>query len=189
MAESSVSFGVATADARLVIVPGLGGSGEGHWQTRWEAAHPRASRFAPASWDRPSLDDWLAALDREVRAVDEPPILVAHSLGTIVASAWMTVHPTGARAALLVAPPDAGRAQAPAVIKPFADAVRGPLSVPATLIASQDDPYGEYSHAEHVAELLGVRLHSVGAAGHINADSGLGEWAQGLTFLEELARA
>ena len=34
--------------AEIIIVPGIGGSGELHWQTRWEKANPRWHRLRPA---------------------------------------------------------------------------------------------------------------------------------------------
>ena len=52
----------------IIILPGLGGSCDVHWQTLWERRHPAMRRFAPASWDRPALGDWVAALDRAVGA-------------------------------------------------------------------------------------------------------------------------
>ncbi|RXZ41520.1 RBBP9/YdeN family alpha/beta hydrolase, partial [Agromyces binzhouensis] len=64
----------------LVIVPGIGGSGPLHWQSRWEAALPGVLRIAPASWDEPEVADWVAAIDRAVAASPTPPLLVAHSL-------------------------------------------------------------------------------------------------------------
>ena len=70
----------------LLIVPGLNGSGEGHWQTAWERAAPPAGcacvrRVAQHDWARPQRDDWVAALDAAVRASEHPVIIVAHSLG------------------------------------------------------------------------------------------------------------
>ncbi|ABC89009.1 hypothetical protein RHE_CH00184 [Rhizobium etli CFN 42] len=63
---------------------GIGGSGEAHWQTRWEVLHPEMRRFQSADWDKPDLADWLAALDRTVGASATPPLLVAHSLGCLL---------------------------------------------------------------------------------------------------------
>ena len=40
----------------IVILPGIGGSGELHWQTRWEKTNPRYRRFQPTDWNRPDLE-------------------------------------------------------------------------------------------------------------------------------------
>ena len=71
---------------RTIIVPGLGGSDEHHWQSLWERESPDMLRIAPASWDEPTFIDWSAALDRV--AGDERVVLVAHSLGCLLAVRW-----------------------------------------------------------------------------------------------------
>ena len=189
MERTAVDFGPRTAAARLVVLPGLGGSGETHWQTLWEHVHPDAARFEPSSVDAPDLEYWIAAVDRAVERGSDRPILVAHSLGTIAAAAWMATRPMRARAALLVAPPDAGRPGAPPAITGFARAQRVRARIPVTVVASEDDPYGSLGHAADVADGLGAPLVVAGACGHLNADSGLGTWREGLEALEGLARA
>ena len=42
----------------IITLPGLGGSGDTHWQTLWERTDARFTRFQPASWDQPDLHDW-----------------------------------------------------------------------------------------------------------------------------------
>jgi uncharacterized protein len=69
--------------ARILTVPGLGGSGPEHWQTWLERSLPGTGRVEQDDWDRPHRDKWLARL---VGAVAEAPgaVLVAHSLGCIL---------------------------------------------------------------------------------------------------------
>ena len=50
------------AEADILIVPGLGGSGPDHWQTRWESKLSTARRIEQADWDRPILADWTARI-------------------------------------------------------------------------------------------------------------------------------
>ncbi|WP_084103538.1 alpha/beta hydrolase [Demequina sp. NBRC 110056] len=184
--RGAVPFGPRSRGSRVVILPGLGGSGPDHWQSIWERAHPDAVRFEPASVDEPDLDDWIAAVDRAVETVSARPVLVAHSLGTIAATAWMALRPGRALAALLVAPPDPSRPDAPEVIRGFTRGPRVHASVPVTVIASRDDPYAAYGHAASVAADLGAELVDAGERGHLNADSGLGAWPGGLDLLERL---
>jgi predicted alpha/beta hydrolase family esterase len=40
-----------TSDADLLIVPGLGGSGPDHWQTRWEQKLSTARRVEQSDWE------------------------------------------------------------------------------------------------------------------------------------------
>jgi len=55
-----------SAMSDILILPGIGGSGEEHWQTYWEKAQPSMRRFAPGSWDNPDLADRIASLDRAI---------------------------------------------------------------------------------------------------------------------------
>src|SRR5262245_64114199 len=72
----------------IIVLPGIGGSGESHWQTRWEQADPRMRRFAPASWEHPVLADWIAALDTAIDAGQPRPLLLAHSLACLLVAHW-----------------------------------------------------------------------------------------------------
>ena len=90
-----------------LIVPGLGGSGPDHWQTRWETCLPHVARVVQRDWDRPDRDAWIEALVRAVREAPAPVVLVAHSLGcAVVAHAAARDPGIPVRAALLVAPAD-----------------------------------------------------------------------------------
>ncbi|WP_401000381.1 RBBP9/YdeN family alpha/beta hydrolase [Agromyces sp. GXQ0307] len=175
----------------LVIVPGIAGSGPEHWQSRWEAALPRAVRIAPRSWDAPDLADWVAAIDRAVAASAAPPVLVAHSLGCLAVAHWAAeadAASTRISGAFLVAPPDPAGAAFPAA------AVTGgftlpvaPLGIAVTVLASSDDPYAELSWSAATAAAWGAGFIDLGPRGHVNAESGLGEWPEGLQLLEDAA--
>ncbi|QEO15519.1 alpha/beta hydrolase [Agromyces intestinalis] len=161
---------------RIVIVPGIGGSGPEHWQTRWEATLPAAVRIRPASWDEPRLVDWLRAIDDTAPGRDT--VFVAHSMGCLAVAEWLTRHPRGAAGAFLVAPPDPAGPEYPDAAREFT-VPRGTLGVPALVIASSDDPYAPGDAAERFARAWGAGLDVVGAFGHLNTASGLGEWAEG----------
>lgn len=64
-----------------MLLPGLGNSGPGHWQTQWEAGLDNVVRVQQQEWDAPQRRDWVAALDKALLALDGQVILVAHSLG------------------------------------------------------------------------------------------------------------
>ncbi len=51
---------------------------------------------------------------------------------------------------------------------------RDPLPFPSIMIASRNDPFGEYAHAEDIANAWGSFLIDAGESGHINAESGHG---------------
>jgi predicted alpha/beta hydrolase family esterase len=172
----------------LLIVPGLNGSGPGHWQTRWECLYPRTVRVAQRDWDHPDREEWRSTLEVAVAAAPEPVVLVAHSLGCALV-AHLASRPIAARiaAALLVAPADVDSpARTPAATRSFAPMPMAPLPFPATVLASEDDPYVSLARARDFAAAWGATFVDTGAKGHLNADSGLGDWPEGRRHLEAL---
>jgi hypothetical protein len=92
-------------------LPGYADSGPDHWPSHWERADPACRRVLERDWLRPRLPDWLAALERAVRACATPPVLAAHSLGCALVAHWAAgaarPHaPAPVSGALLVAPAD-----------------------------------------------------------------------------------
>ena len=169
-----------------LIVPGIGGSGPAHWQTLWEQDLDESVRIAPSSWDEPRLDDWLAALDRASAEAGADAVIVAHSMGCLVVAEWLSRNPGRASAVLLVAPPDPDGERYPDEASEFTRIGGHPLGPPTLVVASDDDPYGSRAYAVAFADGLGAGFVSVGPMGHLNAASGLGEWAGGRELLDDL---
>jgi predicted alpha/beta hydrolase family esterase len=65
--------------------------------------------------------------------------------------------------------------------------VRLRLPIRALAVISEDDPYCAPERARTMAADWGAGCLSLGAAGHINAESGLGDWTQGQGWLQQLA--
>jgi predicted alpha/beta hydrolase family esterase len=173
----------------ILVLPGYGDSGPEHWQSLWEAADPRLRRVVQRDWLEPKLDDWLAVLDREVSACSMPPILVAHSLGCVLAVHW--VKRTGRRVAgaLLVAPADVDAlANVLDVVESFGPVPLIRLPFPSVVVASDDDAYAPRDRAEAFARAWGSRFVGLSGVGHINSDSSLGDWPTGRALLDELLR-
>lgn len=168
----------------IITIPGIDGSGAGHWQSLWEQASPSAVRIQPSAWDRPRLTDWISALEQRVREAPKPPVLVAHSLGCLLVAHWATRTSTAIRAALLVSVPDPEGPNFPLEARTFAEVPRIPLPFPALIVSSQDDPYGSQTYARTVAEQWGAASVAIGNFGHINESSGVGEWEYGRGVLD-----
>ena len=168
-------------DTDIVIVPGLGGSGPDHWQSRWQAKLPNAHRVEQEDWDHPDLEAWLTQLTVVVAACSRPVMIVAHSLGVA-----LTVHAAGrgliavAGAYLVACPDDATIRGIPAIDPTFAPLPRAALPWPVLLVGSRTDPYAAFAETEALAEAWGATLLDGGEAGHINPDSGHGPWPEGL---------
>lgn len=175
------------ASVPILIVPGYQNSGPGHWQTLWEAALPGARRVQMPSWDQPSREGWVAALDAAVAACGSPPILVAHSLGCVAVAHWAQERPRPVQGALLAAPADVERPDAPPALHGFRPLPSRRLPFRALLAASTNDPYLSGARAEALARVWGARLEPQGAVGHLNPASGHGPWPEGERLLAILA--
>ncbi|PDV87338.1 hypothetical protein CO652_16970 [Rhizobium sp. H4] len=167
----------------IIILPGIGGSGDAHWQTRWEISSPEMRRFQPSDWDRPDLADWMSALDRTVRASATAPLLVAHSLACLLVAHWQQLSSLAVAGAFLVAVPDPQSASFPEEAAGFGNPPSQEMRFPTLIVASANDPFGTLDHARARADLWGSGLVEIGAFGHINGQSGLEEWTQGKALL------
>jgi uncharacterized protein len=175
---------------RVLVLPGWLDSGPTHWQTRWEALHG-FQRVQQADWLWPRRGDWMARLEEVLLAEERPALLVAHSLGCQLVAAWAahSQHTARVAGALLVAPPDTERDDMPPQLHSWRPMVQQRLPFAATVLYSDDDPYCAPPRACGLAQSWGATVHCVGAAGHINGDSGLGDWPAGLAWLQALAQA
>lgn len=176
-----------------IIVPGIDGSGEDHWQTLWERRWgPRAVRIQPDSWERPDLADWIGAVDEAsatASSTADRVVLIAHSLGCWVAAEWLRQAQSPAAAAFLVAPPDPHGPAFPGTRAPaFLELSARPLPCLALVVASSDDPYCDTRASESFARGWHAQWHLAGSHGHLNTDSGLGDWQAGRDVLDTFVR-
>jgi predicted alpha/beta hydrolase family esterase len=175
------------ANPPILLLPGWQNSGPEHWQSRWETLYGDA-RVEQHDWMRPLRGDWIARLEDVLLAQSGPSILVAHSLGCLLAVAWASHsrHPHLVMGALLVAPPDPDLPQLQAALTSWSPVPMLPLPFQSLLLASQDDPYCSTARARGYAAAWGSEFIDYGARGHINAESGLGDWPQGRSLLARL---
>jgi predicted alpha/beta hydrolase family esterase len=178
---------------RYLNIPGLYNSGNNHWQTRWEQVYPdRFTRVQQNDWDFPNKEKWVDQLDKTVKEIDSPTILVAHSLGCITAVHWAVTHYSPfIHGALLVAPADVENSDK-AILKSFAPVPVEKLFMPTIVVASMNDPYCAMERAAKWAAWWGSRFVAIGNKGHINGESDLHDWKEGqavLWQLEELVEA
>ena len=172
---------------RVLILPGWLNSGPTHWQSRWETLHG-FERVEQADWLWPRRGDWMARLDEVLLAEDTPAVLVAHSLGCLLVAAWIqhSQHTARVTGALLVAPPDVERDDLAPALWPWRPIPRRPLPFASRVVYSEDDAYCSAARATDMAVSWGVPASSAGKAGHLNGDSGLGDWPVGVGWLREL---
>ena len=174
----------------VLVLPGWQSSGPDHWQSRWESLHGY-TRVQQHDWLSPLRGDWITRLEDVVMSREGPVVLVAHSLGCILTAAWATLSRNVHRvqAALLVAPGDVERPELQAPLRSWSPIAMQTLPFPSVLVASRSDPYCHFERAQDLARAWGSRLVDTGPAGHLNADSNLGDWPEGHAHLQALMAA
>lgn len=168
----------------IIVVPGWRDSGPGHWQSRWSDELSGVRRVQQDDWITPARQAWVGTLERCIRDVGRPVVLAAHSLGCMAVvhlpdSIHALIH-----GALLVAPADPERR---AVLSDFAPAPCERLPYRSIVVASSNDPFCPIRLAGAYARAWGSEFVRLQDAGHINIESGHGDWPLGLALLQSLS--
>lgn len=174
-----------------LILPGWQGSGPDHWQSHWQTLMPHSRRTQVNDWHHPELDDWVDSLQRQVTASpSRRQVLVAHSLGCVTVAHWAKRygdrHGHRILGALLVAPADVERPDAPDALRDFAPIPRAPLPFHSLLIGSTNDKAATAERALAFANWWGSEAEILPGVGHINTVSGHTQWIEGLGYLARL---
>jgi hypothetical protein len=172
----------ALEELPVVIVPGLHNSDGRHWQSLWQTRLVNSQRIRLDDWDTPDLAAWQAAIYKVLSRLNSPAVLIAHSFGALASAAIAAKFPDKVAAALLVAPADPEK---------FGVAQQLPqdfLPVATTLIASSNDPWMTEHKATYWALRWGADYLRIKQVGHINSDSNLGLWPEGVSQLHQLVR-
>ena len=180
----------APKQARVLTLPGWHNSDAAHWQSRWESRFGY-QRVQQHDWQRPLRGDWSSQLQEAVLDSDRDVVLVAHSLGCVLTAWWAAHSPlakTKVRAALLVAPADVEQVHLRQVLPGWSPIAMQPLPFPTVLVGSQNDPYCSPERAQQMAQSWEADFVNGGPVGHVNSDSGLGDWSQGHALLQELMK-
>lgn len=177
-------------DPLILIVPGLNNSGPGHWQTVWEGQRSDCQRVDLGMWEQPHRNTWVNKLNLAIRQANRPVILAAHSLGCLAVAWWALLEQPGedspVRGALLVAPPEVDHRPHDPRVATFAPTPALRLPFPSILVGSHNDHYMGLREARRLSRIWGSSFADAGHAGHINADSGLGDWEFGRFLLGQL---
>jgi predicted alpha/beta hydrolase family esterase len=170
---------------RVVIVPGLYGSGPVHWQSWMESELPGAVRVPQEDWDDPRIAPRAQAI---ADTLDSDPdadwIAVTHSLGCLAVAHCVQqrgLRRGRLRGALLVTP---------ASPKRFDTCLEAYPRLPflAQTVVSRNDPWLPLEEAFELSQRWGSRLIDAGPVGHLNVEAGFGPWPYGLTLLRRMQR-
>ncbi|MDN4591037.1 alpha/beta hydrolase [Xenophilus aerolatus] len=170
----------------VIIVPGWRDSGPGHWQSLWAERMQSARRVVQDDWVSPKREAWVGALERLILAQEQPVVIAAHSLGCIATAHLGEAAASRVAGALLVAPADPERR---AALNDFAPVPYARLPYRSIVVASSNDPFCPVRLAGAYARAWGSEFVRMQNAGHINVDSGHGDWPLGLALLESLTDA
>jgi len=170
----------------VIIVPGWRDSGPGHWQSLWAERMQSARRVVQDDWVSPKREAWVGALERLILAQEQPVVIAAHSLGCIATAHLGEAAASRIAGALLVAPADPERR---AALNDFAPVPYARLPYRSIVVASSNDPFCPVRLAGAYARAWGSEFVRMQNAGHINVDSGHGDWPLGLALLESLTDA
>ncbi|MDK2761592.1 MAG: alpha/beta hydrolase [Sphingopyxis sp.] len=175
---------------KILTIPGLHNSGPTHWQSLWEQSLSRCERIELGRWDDPVKDEWVERIAEAIDAESEPVLIAAHSLGCHAFMQWFTDASSLSRdriaGAMLVAPPDLTQLRKAEKASSFADVPAISSQTPMIVVASDNDPYARTAHVWRLSRLWDARFVNAGPFGHINADSGIGDWPYGQYLLASL---
>jgi predicted alpha/beta hydrolase family esterase len=188
----------------VLIVPGLRDHVADHWQTLLAAKLPKVHSVPPLEHDKLSCAARVDAIDRALQDIEGPVVIVAHSAGAMMVAHWAmsrytrytfgTRNTLDMRGALLAAPADL-ETPMPAGY-PTVDVLdsngwlplpRAVLPFPSIVAASNNDPLTRLDRARELARCWGSRLVELGAVGHLNPNSGFGEWPRAEELIRELS--
>lgn len=179
-----------------LVVPGLRDHAAQHWQTLLAASDPAIRSVPPMGREDLDCARRVEAIERAVRSIEGPVLIVAHSGGCIMVAHWARQTRCQVHAALLVTPPDFETPMPPGYPTLAQLDAGGWLPVPRTplpfrsiVAASHNDPLGTYERVGLLARDWGSELADLGEVGHLNPASGYGAWPQALDFIERLSAA
>lgn len=165
---------------------GWQGNGPGHWQTLL-ADHLRAAGEAvryPAlpDADTPSAHAWAEVLHAELAAMEGERVVVCHSLGCMLwahEAARIGTHPVDR---VLLVGPICPMTKLPGVRDffptPLDAAAVGSSARELLVVSGDDDPYCPAGVVRTYARPLGLEAVVLPGAGHVNVESGYGEWPE-----------
>ena len=175
---------------KILLLHGWGGSDSPHWQS-WLAGeiakdYGTVSFLKFSNYDFPLLDIWKRELIEHLEEF-KPDVVICHSLANTL---WFHLCndksiSRNIKKLFLIAPPSLNSNIEE--LKSFfpLHVEKSLCSNEAILVTSTDDPYLTTQEALELQKELGIEMKVLQNAGHINADSGFGEWSW---ILQELQK-
>ena len=174
-----------------LIVPGVGGSNDEHWQSWLQRQLMSCSRVQQQDWNRPILNNWVANFVDAIAPIQAPIQIVAHSFGCLTTVAALNLYPeinAKIKKLVLVAPANPSRFGEQGFAE---DAVENyaayfhqlNIKVPTEMLISENDPWLNFVDAQNLARSWNIKASNLGRVGHINVDSGFGAFPELYDYL------
>jgi predicted alpha/beta hydrolase family esterase len=171
-------------------IPGYSNSSEEHWQSIIEQEQKiPVRRIGQKDWYSPDCKQWISVLDDYLAGYDfSKVILIGHSLGCITIIHWLHKYKKKIKAAILVAPADAGseKFQKEIQAEGFNPVPLEKLDCYSVVVASENDEWVSLEKAEFYSDQWGSQFMNIGKAGHINVTSGYGKWDNIYEIIENI---
>lgn len=174
-----------------IIVPGVGGSEQAHWQSWLQGQLMSCSRVQQKDWNHPVLQDWVAQFVKTVSSIQDDLQIVAHSFGCLTTVAALALHPELNRKIknlVLVAPANPARfgehgfaQNSTTNYQAFFHQLN--IRVPTTMLISENDPWLAFEDAKQLADAWKLSAVNLGPVGHINVASGFGPFPEIFNYL------
>lgn len=168
-----------------LIVPGVSGSDEQHWQSKLEEKITHVSRVKQ-EWNLPILQSWIQNFVNSIEAIDIPIQIVAHSFGCLTTIAALSEYPhlhSKIKKMILVAPANPARFSKFGFSHGQHDNYSTyfkniKLKIAGIMLISENDPWLNQADAEKLAQDWHLPTQNLGQVGHINVASGFGHFPQ-----------
>ena len=173
---------------KYFLIPGYSKNSDNHWQSIWSHL-PDFTIIEQGKWEDVVKDDWINQIEEALKGEDYSQIvLIGHSLGVATILHWFQKFGHKIKGALLVAPTDIDD-----LPKDESIAIHGFSPMPlinlpfkSIIACSENDKWISPKRAHEYAKIWGSEFIDVGALGHINADSNIGNWQDGLDLLAKI---
>ncbi len=174
-----------------VIVPGIGGSEATHWQSWLQQQLMSCSRVEQQNWQQPVLQKWITEFVHGVAPIEGELQIIAHSFGCLTTVAALMQYPQlnqKVKNLILVAPANPIRFSQndfsqPGQLNLDAYFQQITLTVPTTLLMSENDPWLNYQDGKRLAHAWQLEPVNLGQVGHINTASGFGPFPEIFPYL------
>ncbi|WP_434777465.1 RBBP9/YdeN family alpha/beta hydrolase [Neisseria sp. Ec49-e6-T10] len=153
---------------------------KGHWLRFWQRNYPLSQEII-CSAHKP-ISEAIASISQTITKIETKVFIVTHGFGGIALLEW-------AKQASLLDQKQicSSLVAAPTLKMPLPEHFY-PITInfPMLIVGSNNDTLCSLSCAQDLANKINTRFYNAGNIGHINAQSNIGSWEQGMRLMQAL---